>query len=280
MNFLERTFGKLHSPHHRRRRQQQARHLDPIVRQSLCHVVSQETAEGADALREVQAELLLSNEQLQVIQEREQFLGIRTRQYRKALDEQMVLLQAEKDRLAVARKNKEKGVIEEEEEEKLEETLDEEAMDPEQQQQQQQRPPRTRILSTEELKQAEAVLHRRMEKWQADEQALSSIVETHKVILSSCENMRRSIFVLQEKEKKILKLRGDCEDFLDTAAALGQEEHDGSVRIAEQRMNEEVQSAQEDENERNGSQHNEGTLDAGEVESPSEEDGHLEDVAV
>lgn len=261
MNILTRTFEKLNSP---RRRQHAARNLDPHVRQALCDAVSEETAAGADALREVQAELMQSNEQLKEIQEREQFLGLRTSQYRKALEEQMVLLHAEQDRLTAARKIMNEGG-EGAEEEKVPKALDEEAMDPEEQTEQ------SIKMSAEELEQAEAALKRRTEKWQADEQTLSSIVETHKVILASCENMRRSILVLQEKEKQILKMRGDCQKFLETAAELEHEEEEGPER----RMEEHVA----DESERNGSQNSEGNQDAAEVGDASE-DGHLEDVAV
>lgn len=248
MNFLHRSLGNLYSP-----RRRQAANMDPTVRQSLFDAVSQETAAGADELREVQSELVQLKEQLNVTEEKEQFLGMRTRQYRKALDEQIVRLQAERDGLIAARKKiGGEGVHDD--------SLDEEAMDREE-----------IIMSAEELEEAEAALERRMEKWEADEDALASIIETHKHILASCENMRRSIHLLQDKEKQILKLRGDCEEFLETAAELVNEED--SPEITNERS--EAPNEQTADGESNSSQNN-----ASNPDPEAAEDSDLEDVAV
>ncbi|GAX24914.1 hypothetical protein FisN_2Lh189 [Fistulifera solaris] len=214
MNIWDRITGKLSSTSSR------VRHLDPHVRQSWSAAVPTEFGQDDEELREVQAELRQSTEQLQTIQEREQFLGIRIQQYRKALNEQRDHWRAEQDRLG--RSNKV--------------TKDEERSgDPEEGQS---------FMTAAEFLQAEALLQKRLEKWQADEDALASIIETHKVILASCERMRRTVLQLQEKEQRILQMRGDCVEFIETAAELEQSETG--------RM-EEGENASDDESERNGS---------------------------
>jgi hypothetical protein len=216
MNIWNRITGKSSSS--------QARHLDPHIRQSLSDAV-QEELQDDEELREVQEKLRQSTEQLQTIQEREQFLGIRIQQYRKALDEQRDHWRAEEERLARITKVT---------------NIDEEKSDDLEQQSQ---------MTATEFQQAEAALQRRLEKWQADEDALTSIIETHKVILASCERMRRTVLQLQDKEHRILQMRGDCEEFVKTAAELEQSE----TRRMEER---ESVNASDVESERNGSQHN------------------------
>jgi hypothetical protein len=252
MNIWDRITGKLSSPLH-----DQVRRLDPHIRQSLSAVVQEgflhdddndDETQGHD----LQAALRDSTEQLHKLQEREQFLGIRIQQYRKALEKQRDHWQAEQKRL-ITRK----------EEEEEEETIRPEDLEEQQ----------SHRMTAVEFQQAEAALQRRWEKWQGDEDALASIIETHKVILASCERMRRTVVMLHEKEQRILQMRGDCEEFLETAAELEQASSERRTIEEEERVN--VHEF-DDESERNGTQHH----NAEDGNCATTEDGHLEDVAV
>ena len=63
-----------------------ARHMDPVVRDALAETVQHDAAAVAQQLSEIDRELLRAAATLRDFEQKEQFLGVRTRQYRKALD--------------------------------------------------------------------------------------------------------------------------------------------------------------------------------------------------
>lgn len=62
-------------------------------------------------------------------------------------------------------------------------------------------------------------LEQRVAQWERDEDALASVLQTHKTILAECERMRRKIKELEHKRNQCRSMATDVEDFLTTAAA-------------------------------------------------------------
>jgi len=192
-----------------------ARHLDPVVRDALAETVQEDAVLAEEQLREIATELEQAVQILKEFETKEQFLGVRTRQYRKALDQQAYELKQE----AAAAKLQQEAEGCENEERDEEAALDYEA---------------------------------RAEKWEKDTDALEAIVKTHTQILAQCEQMRRNIKELEAKKKKIQKMNEECQDFLQeagrqqtAAAAADAHENNGdeNYTIEECRPEESLESA-------------------------------------
>lgn len=163
-----------------------ARKMDPIVRSALAETIAEENCQ-AD-LREIEIELAQAVENLHEIVKKEQFLGLRSRQYRKALDAKARELHEERGKLSV------RGGGDDDREDGDEEEA---------------------ALSKQLLADWES----RMEQWEKDEDALQSIHDSHKQILAVCEQMRRTIGELEKRKAVLNRLNDQCQDFLAVATA-------------------------------------------------------------
>lgn len=165
--------------------------MDPIVRTALVEDVAPAAA-LREELESIEAEINTARENLRQAEEKEVFLGQRSRQYRRALDEQARQLKEQQARLD------EQFVADSVED-------DEEG------------------VQGDTMEQAE--LDRKMEKWERDEDALVRIIETHKQILGNCETMRWRLKELEAKRKSCRSMISECTDFLDAAEDLRNELH-------------------------------------------------------
>lgn len=161
-----------------------AKHMDPIVRSALAEAVQEQDCQ-AD-LDEIEAELAQAVTNLQGAVEKETFLGLRSRHYRKALDARARALHDERETF---RQQNHNSVSHDDDEEEA-----------------------------AVQKQWNADWESRMEQWEKDEDALKSIQETQLQILATCEQMRRTIDDLNRKKAAMNQLNDQCQDFLVVAA--------------------------------------------------------------
>ena len=56
-----------------------------------------------------------------------------------------------------------------------------------------------------------------LEQWEKDEDALNSIKNTQKTILTECEKMRRKIRELSKRKHDLQRLNGQCEEFVEAS---------------------------------------------------------------
>ena len=156
--------------------------MDAATRTALVEDVSPATALQQE-LERIEAEITKARKNLKQSEDKEIFLGQRSRQYRKALDER-------------ARQLKEEQAL-----------LDA---------QQQSAEPNGGTMDDEEVA-AQLELDKKMEKWERDEDALTSIIETHKKILGHNETMRWKLKELEGKRQSCRSMIAECTDFLDAA---------------------------------------------------------------
>jgi hypothetical protein len=163
--------------------------MDPDKRAALVDQVAVDLSSGDEAallesLREIEGELQEAEILLATSYEKEQFLGVRARRYRKALDAQAEELRQERNKLGKRRgtgpvNDTGTGTGTADVDVETVEDLD------------------VDVETAEELD-----LERRMEKWEKDEDSLQKIVATHKSILVYCETIRRTIRELKAKREK------------------------------------------------------------------------------
>eukprot|EP00977_Amphora_coffeiformis_P027166 scaffold34593_cov179-Amphora_coffeaeformis.AAC.4 len=182
MKAFQKAAGAARKRLFRRSIKEETSKMNAEVRTALVEDVTPATALQKE-LEEVEAEIAQARESLRQSEEKEIFLGQRSRQYRRALDEQARRLKDEQARLDL--------------------------------QQQQQQEEENGGGDEETLEQAE--LDRKMEKWERDEDALGAIVETHKKILGHCETMRWRIKELEAKRKACRSMITECTDFINAA---------------------------------------------------------------
>jgi hypothetical protein len=187
--------------------------MDPEKRAALVDQVAVDLSPGDDAallesLREIEGELQEAEILLATSQEKEQFLGVRARRYRKALDAQAEQLRQERNQLG-----KRRGLSSETDGTGTVNDTDTADVD---------------VETAETLD-----LERRMEKWEKDEDALQKIVATHKDILVYCETIRRTIRGLKEKREKVAAQGDECQEFL-MAAAEAEDAHMAGTQAAEE----------------------------------------------
>lgn len=179
--------------HNRRSVAATARRMDPVVRSALARVVREEDCGGPGGdLADLDAELGQAEASLRAAVEKETFLSLRSRQYRKALDARARTLRDERDALAADAVSS-SGADEEE-------------------------------AAAAQLQLREEY-ELRTEQWEKDEDALKSVLETHTQILAACEQMRRTIFDLHKKKAALHRLNDQCQDFL----AVAGEAHDSTT---------------------------------------------------
>jgi hypothetical protein len=207
--------------------------MDPDKRAALVDQVAVDFSPGGagggdgteaallESLREINGELQEAETLLATSQEKEQFLGVRARRYRKALDAQAEELRQERNRLG---KRRGTGPVNGPDAgtgsgagagtaDVNVETVEDLDVD---------------VETAEELD-----LERRMEKWEKDEDALQKIVATHKSILVYCETIRRTIRGLKEKREKVAAQADECQEFL-MAAAEAEDAHMAGTQAAEE----------------------------------------------
>jgi hypothetical protein len=191
--------------------------MDPGKRAALVDQVAVDFApagRGGDeaalleTVREIEGELQEAEKLLATSQEKEQFLGVRARRYRKALDAQAEELRQERNKLG-----KRRGTSSETDGTGTVNDTDTADVD---------------VETAEELD-----LERRMEKWEKDEDALQKIVATHKDILVYCETIRRTIRELKAKREKVAAQADECQEFL-MAAAEAEDAHMAGTQAAEE----------------------------------------------
>jgi hypothetical protein len=127
-------------------------------------LVSRQEEEAEEKLREIESEIEEANNMLKLAQEKEEVLGMRSRLYRKELDEQARLLHNEQSRLHLKRG------------------------------QRQEESDREHTPTAEEMS-----MEQHMEKWEKDEDALTKVVAAHEDILAHCETIRHKIRQLEAK---------------------------------------------------------------------------------
>jgi hypothetical protein len=152
--------------------------LDPAVRAALTEDVSPTTTDLQSDLAQIEAEIDTARQNLKTAEEKEVFLGQRSRQYRLAQDKKAHLFKEEQLRLDA-----------------LPDGGDEEVP-------------------------AQAELNRKMEQWERDEDALNTVIETHKQILAHCETMRWKLKELEAKRKACRSMISECTDFIEAAEGV------------------------------------------------------------
>jgi chromosome segregation ATPase len=162
--------------------------MDPAVRGALVDEMDSPSNTLRQELEALEEQISTAREQLKQAEDKEIFLGQRSRQYRKALDERARQLKEEQSRLHQSKEADQ----EDEDEEDVEDDPDEEC--------------------AEQLE-----LDQKMDRWERDEDALAKIVETHKQILGHCESMRWTLKELEAKRKNCRSMLGECNDFLEAA---------------------------------------------------------------
>lgn len=167
----------------RRSVKQEASQMDAAARTALVDDLSPATALQTE-LEQIEAEIATARNNLKQSEEKEIFLGQRSRQYRKALDERARQLKEEQALLDAQQKAASSNG---------DEAVDDEEMA------------------------AQIELDKKMEKWERDEDALTSIVETHKKILGHNETMRWRLKELEAKRQSCRSMIAECTDFLDAA---------------------------------------------------------------
>ena len=199
--------------------------MDPDKRAALVDQVAVDLSPGAggdgteaallESMREIDGELVEAEQLLATSQEKEQFLGVRARRYRKALDAQAEELRQERNRLG---KRRGTGPLNDTDAGSGTADLNVETVED---------------LDVDVETAEELDLEGRMEKWEKDEDALQNIVATHKSILVYCETIRRTIRGLKEKREKVAAQADECQEFL-MAAAEAEDAHMAGTQAAEE----------------------------------------------
>jgi len=173
------------------KQKQQALSMDSGSRRALQTAVAEETTAIASDLEDVQIELEVALSKFKEAQEREQFLCMRIKKYEK-------LLSKEAQGIALASAAVAKRKISESANNHDEETS---------------------IQSDEEqgVMVTEGTLEKREEKWRRDKELLIKVKEAHKQILVTCEEMRRNVCKLKQRQSEITDLTDECDDFLTIA---------------------------------------------------------------
>lgn len=183
------------------------------------------TAEEIDAaVVEVEDALVVARNKLQELERSEQFVGVRCRRYRLALEDRA----AELEKLAGATEagedvppsneeatsNTSTSNTDNEEEEDVEGGSD---------------PQYSTSAPIKPPKSAEELAEMR-EKQAKDEEALDKVIDTHRTMLANVERMRRRIADLERKREEISTGRDMCRDFLLAAAEAEELEAAGELQ--------------------------------------------------
>ena len=182
----------------RRSVQHETQRLDPAVRAALVDDVATATQPNdgghtslPQQLQALEDEMEQARAALRAAEEKERFLGQRSRHYRKALDARAQQLKEEQQQW---------------------------------QQQQQQQQNHNVDDNDDDENPTQAALEQRLEQWERDEDALQSVMQSHKQILADCETMRWKLRDLETKRQACRAMLDDCHDFLDAAAAAVQQQ--------------------------------------------------------
>jgi hypothetical protein len=183
--------------------------MDPAVRVALTEDMTPTTADLQRELAQIETEIDTARQSLRQAEQKEIFLGQRSRQYRLAQDRKAQALKDEQIRLD-ALPDDEAG--------------DEEVPD-------------------------RAEWNRRMEQWERDEDALNGIIETHKQILAHCETMRWKLKELEAKRKACRSMISECTDFIEAAEGVRNdvEQNAREIQDHEQRRRQQQQQQHNDE---------------------------------
>lgn len=170
----------------RRSVKDEASQMDAAARNALVEDMSPDATALQAQLEQIEAEIATARANLKQSEEKEIFLGQRSRQYRKALDER-------------ARQLKEEQALLDAQQSATASNGDDD-----------------NVADDEEMA-AQIELDKKMEKWERDEDALTSIVETHKRILGHNETMRWRLKELEAKRQSCRSMIAQCTEFLDAA---------------------------------------------------------------
>ena len=180
----------------RRSVQHETQRLDPAVRAALVDDVATATQPNdgghtslPQQLQALEDEMEQARAALRAAEEKERFLGQRSRHYRKVLDARAQQLKEEQ-----------------------------------QQWQQQQQQNHDDDNDNDDENPTQAALQQHLEQWERDEDALQSVMQTHQQILADCEIMRWKLRDLETKRQACRAMLDDCHDFLDAAAAVVQQQ--------------------------------------------------------
>lgn len=183
---------------------QQTKELDPAVRKALADdiVNDYEDHDLEHQIQQIEKELQDAKQALKETEQKETFLGQRSRQYRLALDDRARSLALEQREIH--------ELVKQQREQQNNNTDDEEN-------------------NNNQTQQRQDKLDELMEHWERDETALLKVVETHKGILATCETMRRQIQELERKQMECRTMAGENQDFLETAVASRQADTNATV---------------------------------------------------
>ena len=185
---------------------QKTRTLDPVVRTALAEDIEQDENDLATELQQVEVELEQAKASLAQAEEKETFLGQRSRQYRVALDERAAKLREEHRQLELAEQQQE---------------------EPQEQEGFMNNENEKDDVENAPLRERAIELEQRTEKWERDEDALQMVVTTHMNILAECERMRRKIKELETKREYCRSMATEVDDFLVAAAAAATGDQEG-----------------------------------------------------
>ncbi|KAL7576874.1 hypothetical protein ACA910_006640 [Epithemia clementina (nom. ined.)] len=203
----------------RRSVEQQTRTLDPAVRSALAQDIAEDENDLATELQQIENDLEQAKEALAKAEERETFLGQRSRQYRVALDERARTLRQEQKALEQERQQRLVDNQEDQDEEgggDQDNDNDKNNNNDNNDDDEEKAAWRERWIDLEQ----------RTAHWERDEDALTSVIQTHKTILAECERMRRKIKELESKREHCRSMATDVGDFLTAAAGNHDDNHD------------------------------------------------------
>lgn len=199
-----------------------SRRMDPMVREALAASTAPELAAVRLELVQLDDELAHARTNLTRAMEREQFLGVRSRRYRQTLD---ATARALRDERHQAKNNKNKQAKNDETKQTAEQTTTKDADEDEEMAvslptavPSDKNTPQQQVLESSQSS-CSSSWHVRMEQWERDTEALTSIQQTHTTILANIEQMRRTIRSLEQKRAKLPQMMDQCAVFLDEATA-------------------------------------------------------------
>ena len=178
------------------------------------------------AISQIDEALVVSRAKLEELERSEQFVGVRCRRYRLALEDRA----AELDRLSRAAAAAEIGDEDAAPNNEEDTSADAEQQDVEGGVNSAAQHPRTTAVPMSNPPKSAQELAEMQEKQAKDEEALEKVIETHRNMLANVERMRRKIGDLEGKREDILAGRDMARDFLIAAAEAEELEAAGELQ--------------------------------------------------
>ena len=178
------------------------------------------------AISQIDEALVVSRVKLEELERSEQFVGVRCRRYRLALEDRA----AELDRLSRAAAAAEIGDEDAAPNNEEDTSADAEQQDVEGGVDSAAQHPRTTAVPMSNPPKSAQELAEMQEKQAKDEEALDKVIGTHRNMLADVETMRRKILDLEGKREDILAGRDMARDFLIAAAEAEELEAAGELQ--------------------------------------------------